>query len=96
MLAMIEAVMTGICAADPRYELVDHEHIYDTKTHIQYHLYDEDSEEPTHITHNDRTVAVARDFYPKEMEKLYELKMKLEELVTKTARAELAELYAAV
>jgi hypothetical protein len=92
MLAMIEEVLQGITTGDARFELIDHEHIHDTKNHLTYHLYDEDREEPTHITHNDKVIAVARDFYPKEMDKLYELKMKLEELVTSEARAELTRL----
>lgn len=80
ILSILNFVATSIQKKDPRYEVIDSEHVFDTKTSIRYRLYDDYIK----ITHGD-TVILKMDYLSKqEQQAIWAIK----QLITDPAETE--------
>ena len=60
----------GVSQKDPRFKVEDDEHIIDTKTGVEFHLYDSTGK----VTHGEDVIAQMEYFTPEEKEVLFEIK----------------------
>lgn len=67
---ILNYVHNGVKAKDPRFEVLDSEHLVDTKTGVEYHLYDEG----VNVTHGEYDITKKDYFSPKEQSILFEIK----------------------
>ena len=63
-------VYKNVKAKNPRFKVEDDEHILDTKTGAEFHLYDDDGK----ITHGEKVIAKMAYFTKPEKEVLFEIK----------------------
>jgi len=63
-------VHNGVKKKDPRFKIEDDEHIIDTKTGVEFHLYDEGGK----VTHGDDLIARMEYFTKDEQSVLFEIK----------------------
>jgi len=68
--SILKHIYTGVINKDPRFTVIDDEHIIDTKTGVKIHLYDDWLK----MTHDDKKVIRMNDFTQKEQEILWKLK----------------------
>lgn len=63
-------VYHGVQKKDPRFKVEDDEHVLDTKTGVEFHLYDDGGK----VTHGDDLIAKIAYFAKPEQEILFEIK----------------------
>jgi hypothetical protein len=69
---------------DPRYKKLDEEHIMDSKTGIEIHMYDDWFK----ITKGDDVIATMGDFTPEEQECIWEIKQEVADPIKSKAKEE--------
>ena len=67
-----------------RFVILDDEHVLDSKTGIEFHLFDEDFK----ITHGDKTIATKQDFTEEEQTCVMAMKYKITDPILSKERKE--------
>lgn len=58
--SVLNFIKQGVIAKDPRFHIIDTEHVLDTVTGVKLHMYSDWFK----LTHNDEVIATMRDFDP--------------------------------
>jgi len=78
--SVLNYIHARVLAKDPRFDVLDAEHIIDTKTGIEFHMYDDWFK----LSRNDETIAKMPDFTKQEQEMIWKIK----QINTDPAKAE--------
>lgn len=73
ILSVLKFIDKAVKAKDPRYHVLDDEHILDANSGIELHMYDEWFK----VTHNDETIATKTDFTRDEQEVVWSIKQSI-------------------
>jgi len=79
LISVLNYVKNGVAKKDPRFTVIDDEHIMDTKTGIEFHIYDDYFQ----MTHGDDVVGKPNYFTKQEQATVWEIK----QLITDPAKA---------
>ena len=67
---ILDFVHRGVATSDARFLVMDDEHVKDTKTGVEFHLYDDGGK----ITHDEKIIAKVEYFTEEEKAVLFEIK----------------------
>ncbi len=92
MINLINEILNGLDDGSGRFEMTNHEEIYDTKTNLSFHLYDN---KPFQITSNNERIEEMRDFNNEEQSIFQQIKTKLDTTLKENSRKKFEDLYRA-
>ena len=84
LLSVLKFVKTGVANQDPRFEVKDDEHVFDMKTGVEFHMYDDDFK----MTYGENIIAKPYSFTKEEQEVIWELKELITDPVKSAMRKE--------
>lgn len=90
---ILSDVVEGVMTANGRYSVADCDHVMDTVTGVEYHLYPEHKREPFKITHGADVVITGDQLTAREAGMLYRLSAYLQREQAEHNRARFAELH---
>lgn len=79
ILSILSFMLNNVESASPRFKIVDDEHIIDTHTGVELHMYNDWFK----LTREDEVIATMPDFLAEEQKKVWELK----QLITDPTKA---------
>ena len=82
--SILRYCLVGIEGGDPRFKILDDMHILDTKTGVEFHLYDDSFK----VTHGEDLIARSSQFTKEEQEILWEMKRLITDPVVAKKRQE--------
>lgn len=68
--SILKHVLQGVANKNPQYQVLDSEHIVDTKTSAQFHLYDDWAK----VTYDDEVIITKSDFTQEEQKIIWAIK----------------------
>jgi hypothetical protein len=90
MIEVLNEIKSLIVRGDQRFQIVDHEHVRDTKTGIKLHLYDD---KPFKVTLNDDYLADMRDFKLDEQTVMQEIKSHIDKIPIEANRSKFINIF---